>query len=595
LTLPPSFQVLFISGQDGGTRRYRCYHHQEQLEQQGIATDFREATDFHLLADALNYDVFILHRVPYSDLIGRFLELVHQRGKIAIFETDDLVFEPDMVQYDGIYRTLPPVEERQYLRKIRGCLKTLQKCDYALTTTEYLADRLRRRGKQTFINRNAVSAEFVRLAREAERNRIEETNERVLIGYISGSSSHDQDFETISDVLARVMERHPHVELRIIGPLNLSERLNRFHERIHSLPFIRWQDIPRENQAIDINLAPLEQDNPFCQCKSELKYFEAGILGIPVVASRTEAFEFAVRHGETGLLAGDSDEWFEYLDLLITDPDRRRAIGEAARRDVLQNYTSQARSLSFSRLLRDLVVQHQPDTDVLLEPGQVERQVIAHLADILEELTAPPDLSHPARLEDDIRWRRHYLLQQLGEALVIVRRERRRPLARIKAWVKHLAKRMTRQVYRLEREKQVYQLIGELTGGQVYSQTFQASAPNLCRVDVLFATFGRINTPDLIFRLKESPTAKLDLVTHTVSASLFRDNCFYPFTFAPLPNSAGKHYSFSIESPDAVRGDALGVWTQPGVTEAAGTMYKNDRPVVRQLAYTVQYKDQDAR
>ena len=91
------FRVLFVSGQDGGTRRYRCDQPREQLEQQGIATGFREASDLRLVTDAPDYDVFILHRV-HTHLIGQILNWAHQRGKIAIFETDDLVFEREVVR-----------------------------------------------------------------------------------------------------------------------------------------------------------------------------------------------------------------------------------------------------------------------------------------------------------------------------------------------------------------------------------------------------------------------------------------------------------------------------------------------------------------
>ncbi|HLF24911.1 MAG TPA: glycosyltransferase [Anaerolineae bacterium] len=411
----PALRVLFISGQDGGTRRYRCDHPQAQLEPHGIATGFREASDLRLLADALDYDVFILHRVPYSDLIGRVLEWAQQLGKPALFETDDLIFEPDLVEYDGHYRSLPPDEARAYERKVQLHLKTLAQCDYALTTTEYLAEALRRRGQPTFVHRNALGTEFVRLAQELQRPHVEHVDKRVVIGYVSGSVSHDQDFATITDALLHVLNRRPNVELLVIGPLNLSERFTSVAQQVRMRPLLPWKDIPRESQTIDINLAPLELDNPFCQSKSEVKYFEAGILGIPTVASPTDAFKFAIRHGETGFLAGNTHEWIESLERLIDNPNLRRSIGAAARRDALKNYVPQVRGRQLAPLLQTLADEHRREPDNPAIQETVERQVIAYLTSVLEEVLSP---SYPAALPrpyDDTLWRRRYLFEGRAE------------------------------------------------------------------------------------------------------------------------------------------------------------------------------------
>ena len=64
-----------------------------------------------------------------------------------------------------------------------------------------------------------------------------------------------------------------------------------------------WQGLPNIVAQIDINLAPLELDNPFCQAKSEIKFTEAALVGVPTVASPTQAFVYAMRDGEDGLLA----------------------------------------------------------------------------------------------------------------------------------------------------------------------------------------------------------------------------------------------------------------------------------------------------
>ncbi len=53
---------------------------------------------------------------------------------------------------------------------------------------------------------------------------------------------------------------------------------------------------------VEINLVPL-QDNPFSNSKSELKVFEASIVGTLSIVSPTFALGRAVRDGETGFVA----------------------------------------------------------------------------------------------------------------------------------------------------------------------------------------------------------------------------------------------------------------------------------------------------
>lgn len=432
----------------------------------------------------------------------------------------------------------------------------------------------------------------MRLAQEAGGPRFDEpaSAERVVIGYVSGSTTHDQDFETATDALCHVMGAYPQVELHVIGPLNLNECFERFGSRVKTTPLIPFHDVPRASWVIDINLAPLEVDNPFCQSKSELKYIEGSMLGQPTIASRTDAFEYAIRHGENGLLVSSTEEWIANLEMLITNPERRKAIGKAAYHDVLENYAPEVRGRQFVELLSGILARHQRDPELTLPDQQVERRVIDHLLEILARVATPFELflEAPAQSGPGAQAPAH-LAKRLGEALAAVRRARRHPLARLQADLKYVVKRLLGRAYRVSLEGETYQLVGDLLDGRVYGQAFQAAESNLCCIDVLLATFGRVNTPDLVFRLKASPTSSEDLVTQRVSASILYDSRFHGFSFDPLSDSAGKSYYFSLESPDAIRGDAVGLWTLVGAGAAGGAMYQNGRPVPGELAYKVRY------
>lgn len=88
----------------------------------------------------------------------------------------------------------------------------------------------------------------------------------------------------------------------------------------------------------DVNLAPLELGNVFCEAKSELKFIEAALADVPTVASPTEPYRRAIRDGENGYLARNPEEWYAALLRLVDDPALRLRVGRAAQRDVLRHY-----------------------------------------------------------------------------------------------------------------------------------------------------------------------------------------------------------------------------------------------------------------
>jgi len=101
-------------------------------------------------------------------------------------------------------------------------------------------------------------------------------------------------------------------------------------------------------------LAPLRVDDPFAQARSELKYIESGIFGIPTIASPTDTYQEAIRHNVNGLLSND-DDWYSALALLITDADIRKNLGEAARVDVIENYGPTKRTEEWGKLISSIL------------------------------------------------------------------------------------------------------------------------------------------------------------------------------------------------------------------------------------------------
>src|SRR5262249_54642540 len=99
----------------------------------------------------------------------------------------------------------------------------------------------------------------------------------------------------------------------------------------------------------------LEPDNRFTEGKSELKYFEAGLLELPTIASDIPAYRVAITHGRNGLLCNDEKEWFKALETLVGDRELRMRLGGRARQDVLVRYTTRSRAPQLVEVLRKLI------------------------------------------------------------------------------------------------------------------------------------------------------------------------------------------------------------------------------------------------
>jgi len=346
--------VLIVSGTEGDTQRYRCFHQQEQLTLNDIKCTVKHFSNSQLLEDVADYRVVIMHRVPHTDAVEAVINRVHAAGGVVIFDTDDLIFEPELTSWVDALSTMPPDELKLYHEGVRRYRRTLELCDCVLTPTDFLADLVRQLGKRAYVNRNSLSVELIRISEEAHRRRAKYAD-RLTIGYASGTRTHNKDFQEAAEALVHVMDRYPELELCIVGYLDMPPEFEHLRDRIRRIPFIPWRELPSVISTFDISLAPLEMGNPYCRAKSELKYFEAAIVGVPTIASRIDAFVHAIAHGTNGLLAGNTAEWVAGLEALINDESYRLAIGERAREDVHQNYNPQVRGQELIQTIDDIV------------------------------------------------------------------------------------------------------------------------------------------------------------------------------------------------------------------------------------------------
>ena len=388
---------LILSGCPGDTFRYRCEHQAEQLESYGFKTDVAYFDRVEWDAVLNSYQCFLLHRVPHRMHVERFIKKAEEHGKPVIFDIDDLVFDEDRLGYIRALDGKSPQEVQLYRDNIKQHHRTLSLCKFAVAATEPLRAAVERMFPhiRCFINPNGLNDVQLKQAEQALQITKPAADAQIVrIAYLSGTPTHNRDFKECARALERVLETYSCTRLMLVGHLDSGENFARFGERMELRPLVPWQDLPRLIRHVDINLAPLELDNPFTECKSSLKYFEAAIVGVPTVASDLEPYRQSVVHGENGYLCGTEEEWFHCISRLIEDPSLREKMGSMARKDALINWTTRAGAHHLLAALREIAEigglewndrLPAPANDQWQEPGIFREHALAH--QLLDGLT----------------------------------------------------------------------------------------------------------------------------------------------------------------------------------------------------------------
>lgn len=344
--------VLIVSGPGGFGRLYRGDHRAEQLRAAGLTTDACYRTDVQLEALAPRYRCIVLYRVEWDDEIAALVVGAPASGCSVVCDFDDLVFDPARAHLLRGIDALDDTARTWAVDSMARQRRTLEACGATTVSTEPLAAEASASGVGVAVVGNAISTEMVSRAAVAGEM-MAARPDRLRVGYLSGTPTHEADFSEVADELLRVLDRHPHVELVVAGFLDLDPRFDR--RRVVREAYRPPAELPALIATLDVNLAPLERDNAFTDCKSCIKYLEAGVVGVPTIASARPDFVRAIRHGENGLLADAPDEWRDALELIVDDRDLRRRIGDAAREDVLERHTTHATAEAAASALERLV------------------------------------------------------------------------------------------------------------------------------------------------------------------------------------------------------------------------------------------------
>ena len=308
---------------DNSTFRYRVYNMCQalelSLEWKGVYFYKSELEVIKGYLDKIN--ILILARFRWDFNIQKIIDQAREKGIKTVFEVDDMIYSTEYLPIIANTLSVSMGNEADYdywFAYISRMNETAKKCDAMLTTNSFLADKMcKDLGVKAYVISNFTNRIQESISNAYYMQKQEQcSSEKFVIGYFSGTPSHINDFLVVAPELKKLLEKYQDIVLRIVGFMTLPDYLHDLEEsgRIERLALVNYLDLQKEIAKVDVNIAPLV-NNDFSNCKSELKFFEASIVGTVTCATPSYTFRNAITDERTGYLC-ERGKWYDRLEEL---------------------------------------------------------------------------------------------------------------------------------------------------------------------------------------------------------------------------------------------------------------------------------------
>lgn len=350
-------KILFIpSTISGGVYYYRVYTPMKALSD--MFPDKYEITinnTLHFTDEEIdfigkNYDIVVFHNCLYlADAQERIWKAIvyckKEYGTKFVLDIDDYWDYGKLHPYNNIC---------QYNAFPQKMMMNFKLFDYVSTTTEFFADKIRQYNSNVVVFENAISLN------DAQFSMKKSYSDRIRIG-MTGGSSHTEDIKCLMGFWKHLSSRTlDKIEIVLCGydiknnkrvtiddngkkidEVDLGEKNNWWvntekeiitgvgndhYNRIESKSIMEGKFGP-VYEDIDILLAPLK-NTEFNNCKSELKFIEAGFTGTAIISSKVVPYSnFGIDQSDCLLVKDNTPEgWARKITKLVNDNELRNRL-----------------------------------------------------------------------------------------------------------------------------------------------------------------------------------------------------------------------------------------------------------------------------
>lgn len=390
--------VLFFQYDRSGSTFYRLLQPAQKLDQYGLCNVGVMERGYSAQAryDAIKIsDVLVFYSSASPEMAENFYTL-RKAGKKIVMDMNDDIFNvsPYSIHY-RVFGTREAVhsngngefvklwEDGQGGFSIAANRKNLEQqkevlraVDLITVTTPYLAKLY------SEFNETAVLPDMMDL--EALKPLWVTYPENAFRLGWRGGESHYEDLMYVKEPLEKLFQAHANLKLVMSGfcPGSLvrdilpPEDMARFETwgpanekspnagryfnspKLEAYPFCGHPAFEWHMMALGCHMAFYPwSDIAFNQGKNNICWQQWSAIGVPGVYPAMAPYTDHVVHGETGLIAGSKEGWFECINKLILDKPLRRRIGRQVRREVEENWDINKGVIKYKEVYENLWTQ----------------------------------------------------------------------------------------------------------------------------------------------------------------------------------------------------------------------------------------------
>lgn len=248
----------------------------------------------------------------------KFLKSIQKDcGFKLVYEVDDVVFREDIPDYNKFKFAFDNEEIRN------NCIEIINMCDEVTVTCDYMRKLYQTRTgkKEITVVPNFVPYHWMghQYNRQQIWNNYDKNRRKPRVLYTGSGAHYDvdnknggvDDFSHVIDVVRRTIDKYQWVFVGSFPPPLLPL------VQSGKIEFHQWQSLNKYAEFIaklgaQIMIAPL-QDNSFNNAKSDIKFIEACVLGLPCLVQNMETYKEA----PTELKFKTGEELEQKLELIL--------------------------------------------------------------------------------------------------------------------------------------------------------------------------------------------------------------------------------------------------------------------------------------